>query len=153
MCKTRRGQKVTQLHGSYMMIMKLLLMMMIMIVQKVCVASTAQIYNLLTVNLMKIYWIEHFTLSRFVYQNILYWTLYFFSFCLSKYTALNTLICLVLFIKIYFIERFTFSRLFIKIYCIEHFILFRFGYQNTNFQKTFRSSTSGRNRKLRSWVD
>jgi len=85
---------VTQLHSSYMMIMKLLLllMMMIMIAQKDYVVSTAPIYNLLTVDL-------------------------------------------------------------VKIYCIEHCTLPCFGYQNTNFQKTFRSSASGRNRKLRSWAD
>jgi len=38
-----------------MMIMQLLLMVMRMIVQKDCVASTAQINNLLAVELVKIY--------------------------------------------------------------------------------------------------
>jgi len=37
---------------------------------------------------------------------------------------------------------------FVKMYCIEHSTLLRCGYQNTNYQKTFLSSTPGRNRKL-----
>jgi hypothetical protein len=69
------------------LIMLLLLMVVIMIVQKDCVASTAQINNLLAVHL-------------------------------------------------------------VKIYCIEHCTLLRCGYKNTNYQKTFLSSTPGRNRKL-----
>jgi len=62
-----RGQQVAQLHGSYMMIMPPLLM--IMIVQKYCVAPTAQINNLLAVELVKMYCIRHFTLLRCGYQN------------------------------------------------------------------------------------
>jgi hypothetical protein len=82
---------VAQLHGSYMTIMPLLLLMMIMIFQKDCVAPTAQINNLLAVEL-------------------------------------------------------------VKIYCIGHFTLLRCGYQNTNFQKPFLSSTPGRSIKQLSWA-
>jgi hypothetical protein len=68
-CETGRGQQVAQHHGSYMMIMTLLLMLMITIVQKVCVVSTVQINNLLAVDLVKIYCFEHFTLHGYGYQN------------------------------------------------------------------------------------
>ena len=74
-----------------MMIIILLLKVMIMIVQKDCIASSAQLNNSLAVDLMKI--------------------------------------C-----------------------CIEHCTLLHYGYQNTNFQKNFRPSTPGLNRKLLSWA-